>query len=238
MQMISKRAFIICLGLVVPAIGMGAEALPDWSGVWNNETGFLLQKPAGQPENPAPLTPQYAAIRKERADAQAAGKPIGDATANCSWPGMPRLGVAPYPSEILFSPGRVTFLYEYMGLWRTIWTDGRGHPADLEPSYNGHSIGHWEGDTLVVDTVGLRADRPIDQSGTMHSGNLRMVERIRLVEPDRLQIQYTFTDPQALTRPWTTTWYFSRHRDWQLYDFDCNENNRNMPGEDGVTTAS
>jgi hypothetical protein len=214
-----------------------ARALPDWSGVWENATGFLFAKPRGEPPNPPPLTPKYAAILAERAKAQAEGRPIGDATANCSWPGMPRVGISPYPSEFLFTPGRVTILYEYMSQVRRIYTDGRGHPADLEPSYNGHSIGHWEGDTLVVDTVGLRADRPIDQSALPHTDKLRIVERIHLVGPDRLDIDYTMTDPEVFTRPWKTTSHFVRHRDWSILDFDCAENNRNAPDASGVTVV-
>ena len=212
-----------------------ARALPDWNGVWENASGFLFARPRGAPPNPPSLTPKYAAILAARTKAQEEGRPVGDATANCSWPGMPRVGISPYPSEFVFSPGRVTILYEYMGQTRRIYTDGRGHPADLEPSYNGHSIGHWEGDTLVVDTVGLREDRPIDQSGLTHSAKLHIVERIRLVGPDHLQSVYTMTDPEMLTKPWVTTANFIRHRDWSILDFDCAENNRNMPDASGVT---
>src|SRR6185312_8669226 len=161
-------------------------------------------------------------------------------TANCVWPGTPRVIVSPYPSEFLFTPGRVTIVYEYMSQVRRVRTDGSRHPADLDPSYNGDSIGHWEGRganrTLVVDTVGLRDDTMYENTGLPHSDALHMVERIHLAGPDELVDEMTFDDPKAMTKPWKATWRYKRHRDWKILDYVCEENNRN-PNVNGVTLA-
>lgn len=223
-----------------PAAGGGpaatsANALPDWSGIWENKTGIIFALPRDLPPNPPPLTPKYAAIYADLQKAQAEGRPVGDPTANCAFPGMPRVMVAPYPMEFLISPERVTILHEYMSQVRRIFTDGRPHPDDLEPSYNGHSIGHWEGDTLVVDTVGLIDSTRIDQAALPHTDKLHLIERFRLISPDRLQVQTTMIDPEVFTKPWTTVWTYERHRDWDILDYDCSENNRNPIDASGVT---
>jgi hypothetical protein len=209
------------------------RTFPDWSGVWENAEGFRYATPGnkGGPE----LTPDYAARYKAVTDAAAAGRPVNDPTANCIWPGVPRVLVTPYPLEFVVQPDRVTVLHEYQGQVRRIWTDGRGHPADLEPSYNGHSIGHWEGDTLVVETVGLREDTKIDRSGLEHSGQLKVIERIRLVGPDELENQITLVDPLAYAKPWVSVLRLKRHRDWQILDYVCAENNRNPVSASGKT---
>ena len=84
--------------------------------------------------------------------------------ANCVPNGMPAIMTQPYPLEILFTPGKVTILIEAYAQWRQIFTDGRQHPEDPDLTFNGHSTGHWEGDTLVVDTVGFTTDTVARQS--------------------------------------------------------------------------
>lgn len=214
--------------------------LPDWSGVWENVSGIHFTAPVRDgkplPANPPPLTPKYAARYKAVLDSAKSGMPINDPTANCVWPGMPRLMVAPYPIEFVITPKRVLTLHEYMSQVRRIRTDGSAHPADLEPSYNGDSTGHWEGQTLVVDTVGLRADTMYENTGLPHSEKLRVAERIHLAGPDELVDEMTFYDPEALTRPWTAEWHYRRRRDWRVLDYVCDENNRN-PNIGGVTVV-
>jgi hypothetical protein len=118
--------------------------------------------------------------------------------------------------EILFTPGRVTMLGEVDGnRMRRIYTDGRPHPEDPDLTFHGHSVGKWEGDTLVIDTVGIAPQAPIAQSeaiGISNNGDMHVVERIRLVGPDRLEDVMTITAPKVFTKPWTTTSYFNRLR--------------------------
>jgi hypothetical protein len=135
-----------------------------------------------------------------------------DPVYHCYPPGLVRLGP---PLQVVFggtanaiqilqSPTKVTILYQFRHEIRNIYMDGRGHPEDLQTSWNGHSIGKWDGDTLVVDTVGLRTPAWLDKSGREFSPRLRVVERYRRVSADRLELERTLSDPIALARPHTT----------------------------------
>jgi hypothetical protein len=103
--------------------------------------------------------------------------------------------------EFLFTPGRVTMLFEQGSTIRRIHTDGRPHTSDPEPSYVGESIGHWEGDTLVVDTNAIEAGVPL-LTGIPSSGKMHIVERIRRVGPARIEIETMIEDPVILREPW------------------------------------
>jgi hypothetical protein len=133
--------------------------------------------------------------------------------------GMPRLLVENSPFEIVQIPGRVIFLFERDYAVSHIWTDGRKLPEDPDPTYMGYSIGKWEGDTLVVHTIGLKDITWLDPPGHPHSDALHVVERIRRVNHDRLQIDLTFEDPKAFTKPWTGQAVYEYHPDWHLQEF-------------------
>jgi hypothetical protein len=156
------------------------QALPDWSGLW--EVTFA---PGISNEQPA-LTPAFDARFEAYRAAERSGEIQDSPAANCVPNGMPGIMTQPYPIEILFTPGKVTILIEAYAQWRQIFTDGRRHPDDPDLTFNGHSIGHWEGETLVVDTVGLRptprsaavsafvtARRCARSSGCASSGRIR-----------------------------------------------------------------
>jgi hypothetical protein len=218
------------------------DKLPDWSGVWENISGIHLDNFTGseaeerarfKPASP-PYNTEYAAKYRAVLEAAAAGRPMNDPTANCLWPGMPRLMWQPYPLEFVFEPGMVRTNHEYMSQIRRIFTDGRGHPAELDASFNGHSIGHWERDTLVVDTVGLKPGTMFQNTGMPHSDALSVEERIRLIAPDILEDELTMIDPKAFTGPYVTRRHFRRRRDWEVIEYVCEENNRN-PSVAGVT---
>jgi len=227
----------------------GAAALPDFGGVWENISGFRLDDFTGndgdetgerefRPVDP-PYQGEYAERWKEVQASFAQGKPINDPTAGCLWPGVPRVIWNPYPQEIIVSDEgrRITFLNEYMSQVRRVFADGRGHPGpdELEPTYNGHSIGRWEDGALLVDTVGLREDTMLQNTGMMHSDVLEVKERWRLIEPDLLEGEITMIDPKAFSEPYVTRRLYRRHRDWSIQDYVCEENNRERI-VDGVTT--
>ena len=133
-----------------------------------------------------------------------------DPVYHCYPPGLVRLG-PPRDTvgnggssvEILQTPGKLIMIYQYRNAVRYIYTDGREHSKNLQLTWNGHSIGKWDGDTLVVDTVGLRDESWLDSAGHEHSAQLRVVERFRRLDAGSLEIVRTLTDPIALAKPYT-----------------------------------
>ena len=196
-------------------------------------TGIYESSPAdsrrdGQRELLPVLTPKAEA---EQAAFQA--KNIEDTeAANCLPPGMPRIMSWPYPVQVLVTPGEVTLVLEGDMQVRHIHTDGRGHPADPDLTFNGDSIGHWEGDTLVVDTVGLAPQAAIAQ-GVIHGAGEHIVERFRLSDPSLLEVTTRVEDPSVLAKPWEFTARYRRHPDWSIAEYICEQNNRNSVGANG-----
>jgi hypothetical protein len=245
-----------------PADWTALAKLPDFTGVWETGGGGGGARAGGAPPPdagaaagnrgagaPAPgaarrggggggagagrgggpsLTPEYAAKRA----ALLAKPPEDSQAANCLPPGMPGIMGQPYPMEFLLTPGQVTILIEAYNQIRHIYTDGRKLPEEPDPTFHGTSVGRWEGDTLVVDTVGFS---PITQiaNGVPHSDKMRILERFRLADPDTMTIETTITDPEALTTPFTSSRTLRRHRDWTLAEYICEENNRNSVDQSG-----
>ena len=138
-----------------------------------------------------------------------------------------------YPDEIVQTPGAVTFLMN-SAFPIVVWTDGRGHPKDLQPSYNGHTIGYWVGDTLFAETVGIRGDTPLEHMRNPRSGKSHLKWTLRKVAKETLHIQVTVYDEDAFAEPVTTTAIWRRMNDanWQvLDDASCFENNAALPNK-------
>jgi len=192
--------------------------LPDWSGIWTPEVSDQF---AQEHTNPPPWKPE---IAKQIADMYAeekAGRPF-PVFDHCFPPGMPSYMLITHNAfEILYSPGRVTLLGEGDGnRLRRIYTDGRPHPSDPDPSFHGHSIGHWEGSTLVVDTIGLLPQVYLavnEAVGVPNNGDMHIVERLHLQGADTLDDDLEITANKLLTKPWKTTRQYSRQRQ-QKYD--------------------
>jgi hypothetical protein len=187
--------------------------LPDWSGVW---TPNWSDQEARITSDPVPWNAAAAAQIAKLAAAEEAGNPKG-LFVDCLPESMPSWMLITHNAlEFLFTPGRVTILGESDGnRLRRIYTDGRPHPADPDPSFHGHSIGHWEGGTLVVDTIGVFPQAYIAVSeaiGLPNNGDLHVVEHIHLVPPDTLRDDLEITAPHVLTRPWKTSRIFYRQR--------------------------
>ena len=205
------------------------NSLPDWAGIWTFDfptiDGFAPEVPS--------LTPASAAELKILKDEEAKNQEPATESANCLPPGMPTIMFQPYDIEFLFTPGRVTIIQEAYMQVRRVFTDGRGHPADLDPTFNGHSIGHWEGDTLVIDTAGLGHTTPLGYNRLQHGPHLHVIERIRLTAPDKMEDDMTMTDPDVLLKPWHLVRTYTRHRDLDQLEFICEENNRNPIDKNG-----
>lgn len=199
--------------------------LPNFVGVWE----LSRNRAGGGRPAPISLTPKYEAMQK----AYQANPPQDSPAANCVPPGMPGIMGQPYPIEFLFTPGKVTILIEAYMQIRHIYTDGRKHPDDPDLTYNGNSIGRWEGDTLVVDSIGFTPDTPLAAQGMRHSGKMHIVERMRLLDANTLEIATTIDDAEALANPFTRTATFARHSDWTMAEYICQQNNRNFVDEKG-----
>ena len=201
--------------------------LPDFTGVWETGGGGGGRGRGAAPAGPS-LTPEYAAKR----DAIRAKGAEDKESANCLPPGMPGIMGQPYPMEFLLTPGLVTIVIEAYTQVRHIYTDGRPLPEDPTEKFHGTSAGHWEGDTLVVETIGFSPLTEI-AAGISHSDSMRIVERFRLTDPDTMSIETTITDPKALTAPFTSSRSLKRHRTWTIAEYICEENNRNFVDEKG-----
>jgi hypothetical protein len=209
------------------------DALPDWGGIW-----FVMGGPPGNGAAEPKLKGDYLARREAWiAEVRANEGVARRARSNCSPPGMPRImRLAQYPYEFIFAPGRVTINQEAWMQTRTIWTDGRAHEADPDPTFMGDSIGHWEGDTLVVDTIGISGELEID-TGIPHSDRFHLVERIHLdpADPNVLVNEMTMDDPEALAEPFVVNARYRRDRYGRLFEFQCSQNDRNPVDDDGNT---
>ena len=203
---------------------------PDLTGVWAVTGWFTFSADKAIPA----LKPPYDALYARRMKAFNAGAPIDDVTADCLPPGMPHIQVVPYPFEIMQTPGRVTMLFEYAGQVRRIYLDA-GAPKDPDPTYYGTSVGHWEGDVLVVTTTNIREETQSDFTGLPHSDALTVTERLRRVDHDTLEDSITLTDPKAYAQPFTSVRTYKLHPGWTIGEYVCEENNRNKIGANGVT---
>jgi hypothetical protein len=205
-------------------------SVPNISGVWQTKGYERKIKPIDADD--PPWQPWNREQFEKRQLAEEAGKPLYDPTAACHPSGTPRIIAAPYPIEIVQTPDKTVFLYEVQHLFRVVHMNGQ-HPPKVKPSYLGHAVGRWEGDTLVIDTVGLVKETLIDEAGTLHSEALHVVERIRKVN-DTLEILFTIEDPKAFTKPWTARRVWQWRPDIRLLEYVCEENNRNAPDANGV----
>jgi hypothetical protein len=191
-------------------------AVPDISGVWLVENF----QPRLFPNGGAPFKP-WAEMRFKATNPQ-----TNDPNLGCLPMGLPRFMLAaPYPMEIFQVPSRVIIIHEGPQMMRQIYMN-RQHPKDLDPTYSGDSVGKWEGDTLVVDTIGFNDKTWLDGGGLPHSETMRLVERIRRVDHDTLVDDITIDDPQAYTKPLTSRQVYKLKTGWEIQEYVCEENNK------------
>lgn len=236
-------ALALAAGAAIAAPHAPAKAIPQspyakaFVGTWDRvgSINFDPTIPFNLPDKP-PLTPAAAKQFQASLDSAAAGKPINDPHANCVPLGMPRMMNGVYLMEFLVADEKVVIIGEEQSQVRRIWTDGRGFDEDnMWETYNGTSIGHWEGKVLVVETRAAKSDIPINQKGLMHSDKMTINERLWLEDGgNTLHDQITLTDPVTFAKPWVVTKTFKRTQD-PANEYVCEENNRNPVGADGVT---
>jgi hypothetical protein len=202
-----------------------ADGKPDLSGLWQPASGGA--------------DPQFADIAKEvkgglpfqkwAADlvkARRAQNNMGDPDGHCQPLGTVKMHLHPYPRKILQLPGMIVILYERDTVYRQIFTDGRPLPVDPQPSFYGYSTAKWEGDTLVVQTIGFKDDLWLDISGTPLTDAAKVIERYHRPSFGKLEIDVTVDDPKAYTKPWTIRVNQTFAADTDLMEFFCTENEK------------
>ena len=166
-----------------------------------------------------PYMPAAAAKKKENFENRLATDP----EIKCYLPGVPRATYMPYPFQVVQTPKHILMVYEYAGATRTIYMDkAPPSPAD---SWMGHSVGHWDGDTLVVDVTSLNDQTWFDRAGNFHSDALHVVERYTPLSADALTYDVTIEDPKVFSRPWKISMPLYRHveKNAQLLEYKCPE---------------
>lgn len=210
-----------------------AQSLPDWSGTWVPIPGNGLSAADPPPVSNEPSVPQYTEKALQLRRAARADPGYLPNQAACIPKGMPLdMGTTAVAFEFLFTPGRVTVIWEN-GFVRRIYTDGREHPEDPIPSFSGDSIGHWQGATLVVDTIGIVAGAELGPL-LLETGKTHVVERMTRTGPNEFAIEFTVTDADLLSRPWKYTRNYKRY-DLPMGEFVCTQNNRDNNREVDLT---
>jgi len=196
--------------------GLGPTA-PNTSPFFNIGVGL---------KEPLPFTPWAVEIRKSRASANNKDNP----DAHCLPIGLTQLHMHPQPRKFVQTPGLIVIIYESNGGLRQIFMDGRPLPkGDPQPWWYGYSVGHWDGDTLVIETTGFRDDVWLDVEGSPLTGTGKMTERIRRINYGNMETEVTIEDPKAYTKPWIVKFNHKIMLDEELIEFICDENERDAP---------
>ena len=227
------------LPAVTPAAvqqGLAAEGHSAFDGIWRN-AGRGRRPPGAPLENCCSeegwndyakyLQPWAMEVMEKRGAALKVGKPLATNTAQCRPDGTPTVIEIPYPFQFLRTPTYTYILYEADYQSRRIRMNSV-HPAKAPANWYGDSIGHWEGEVLVVDTVGLSARGQLNWDGIPHTDALHVVERYTITEPGAMELQMTVTDPGTLVAPWTVTKHFRKLTESRLLEYVCAQNNRDM----------
>jgi hypothetical protein len=201
----------------------------DLSGVWMQyREGDVPGTPGMNGVNEhfrPPLTPWGQAqvnAAKPLSGAKAVAGKEDNSALRCEPSGPPQVLVLPNPWEIVQIPGRVLMFFEEQHIWREIWTDGRPLPKDADPSWLGYSVGHWEGDTLVVETVGFNDKEWVDLYGNPRTSTTHLTERYRRLNHDTLEQQIIIDDPRVYTKPWVSPPKLHKlEPGWEIAEWFC-----------------
>jgi hypothetical protein len=217
----------------VPRLPDGKPDLGNGKGAWNPRTivnlaGIGRQGPARSPVEKVIEIP-FLAWSKEYYEKAQANLAVDDPEARCLPPGIPRMQATPFPFQIYQFPDRVIFLYEGGAhMWRIVYTDGRPHTKDPNPTYLGEAVGHWEKDTLVVDVIGFNERTWLDQDGHPHSDKLHVIERYTRLDELTMRYEFTIDDPGAYEKPWSNSYLIPWVPDVELMEYVCQENNQDL----------
>ena len=199
------------------------DGKPDFSGVWLTRGGYTVNMAKDLKPGELAFQPWAETLYQHRLSNE--GKE--DPQAACVLSGVPREDVVPYPFKILNSKGEIVILYEALHSYRQIFTDGRALPKNPNPAWMGYSVGHWEGDTLVVQSSGFVDNNWLDNSGHMGTESLRLTERFHRPDFGHINLQLTIDDPKAYTKPWNVNLQLLAD-DTELIEYVCDENEKDL----------
>ena len=152
----------------------------------------------------------------------------GDYAGACLPFGLLRSVGGPHPVQIIQDDKYIAMMYEQNSRFHVMPIHGRPHPKDIDPTWFGNSVGHWEGDTLVIDTIGFNGRTRIDTIGHPHSDQLHTIERFRRTDRDHIDYVITIDDPKTYTKPWDSVRRWTLHPDWEIMEYSCEENNKSL----------
>jgi hypothetical protein len=200
------------------------DGKPDFTGLWLTQ-GLYIGDITKDLKEPVPFQPWAADLYKHRRDNLGTEDPTGW----CVVGGVPRSTAVPYPFKILHATtGNVIILYEAVHSFRQIFTDGRPLPKDPNPQWFGYSVGHWEGDTLVVNSAGFNDNAWLDNFGHPGTESMKVTERFRRKDFGHMSVQVTIDDPKAYTKPWDVTLPLVFQPDTEMIEYMCTENEKDL----------
>jgi hypothetical protein len=200
------------------------DGKPDFNGVWQRPYVPDMSKNGAGQKGPGtlPFTAEYAQKFKDYDPSKF------DYTGHCLPQGSTRSMNSPFPIRIVQTPDIMAILYEAWNVFVIVHTDGRSHPKDPDPLWFGSPVGKWDGDTLVVDTIGYNEKTNLDTVGHPHSDALHLIERFTRTDATHISYEVTIDDPKAFTQPWKNTRVFTLRPDWEVMEYSCEENNRDF----------
>jgi hypothetical protein len=206
--------------LTAPAPKM-SNGKPDFSGVWEHlnarDSAYYLKG------IDFPWKPGADSLFKENT----ANNQVNNPESRCLPRGVPKADAFDI-HKIVHTPELLIVLYEYQNMFRQIFLDGRALPKDPNPTWMGYSTGHWEGDTLVVESNGFNGKAWLSGQGNPTTDAMRVTERMRRRDLGHMDVQITIDDPKAYTKPWTAELHPELVPDTELIEFVCNENERDV----------
>jgi hypothetical protein len=209
-----------------PVTSIVQGSLADLTGIWNamRSNYDVASFSKGDPPMTQWGIERFKAAKPSQGPRGVSLKETNDMVYQCYSPGLPYIYLQLFPMQIVQTPEEVVELFEYDHSVRHIYLDRGVHLDDLTPTYMGDSIGHWDGSTLVVDTIGLNGKTWLDRVGHPSSEQMHIVEHIRRVDKSTLQVDFTFDDPKSYTRSWTAQMRFLLHTDWHIMEQMCMDN--------------
>ena len=200
-----------------------ADGKPDLSGIWKTDSMKYNDNLLADGTD-APMLPWAADVYKHRVATQGYERPM----TYCMPHGVPDAFTPPMPFKMIQTPAETIILFEEFHKYRQVHTDGRKLPEDPDPAWYGYSIGHWDGDTFVVETSGFKEGSWLDNNGHPHTDALKTTERFRRINFGRMDLIVDINDPKAYSKPWSSqTIHFNLQPDTELLEHLC-ENNRDL----------